>query len=167
MFLKKLFKRTVTVTTKTSIRFDAYSSPDTMDPSSVSGAILRIITNAPECNAYSISRSDVTECGKMSTDPITGEKIRKNGRYAKIPVVRHTIIISKTITTEVSKKVYKDCSATDMHAEILHELYNQGSELIEKMERLIREEHLSDPWYEFDEPEVHAEIKTGDYTWRD
>ena len=128
MFLKKLFKRTVTVTTKTSIRFDAYSSPDTMDPSSVSGAILRIITNAPECNAYSISRSDVTECGKMSTDPITGEKIRKNGRYAKIPVVRHTIIISKTITTEVSKKVYKDCSLPDMHAEILHKLYNHGSE---------------------------------------
>lgn len=167
MFLKKLFKRTVTVTTKTSIRFDAYSSPDTMDPSSVSGAILRIITNAPECNAYSISRSDVTECGKMSTDPITGEKIRKNGRYAKIPVVRHTIIISKTITTEVSKKAYKDCSVTDMHAEALDELYNQGSELIEKMERLIREEHSSDPWYEFDEPEVHAEIKAGDYTWGD
>ena len=167
MFLKKLFKRTVTVTTKTSIRFDAYSNPDTIDPSSVSGAILRIITNAPECNAYSISRSDVIECGKMSTDPITGEKLRKNGRYAKIPVVRHTIIISKTITTEVSKKVYKDCIATDMHAEILHDLYNQGSELIEKMERLIREEHLSDSWYEFDEPEVHAEIKSGDYTWRD
>lgn len=167
MFLKKLFKRTVTVTTKTSIRFDAYSSPDTMDPSSVSGVILRIITNAPECNAYSISRSDVTECGKMSTDPITGEKIRKNGRYAKIPVVRHTIIISKTITTEVSKKVYKDCTVADMHAETLDELYNQGSELIEKMKRLIREEHSSDPWYEFDEPEVHAEIKAGDCTWGD
>ena len=167
MFLKKLFKRTETITTKTSIRFDAYSSPDTIDPSSVSGAILRIITNAPECNGYSISRSDVIECGKMSTDPITGEKLRKNGRYAKIPVVRHTIIISKTTTTEVSKKVYKDCSITDMHTETLHDLYNQGSELIEKMERLIRQDHSSDAWYEFDEPEVHAEIKTEDYTWRD
>lgn len=153
-FLKKLFKRTVEITTVKTIRLDVYSSPDDVDPSVVSGAMIDTVVNAPMLDGFQIVRSDVNDCDRISINPVTRVKIRKNGRYAKIPVVVHTLIITRSITSEVSKRVYKTCDIGEMQETKRTELRKIMNDLIEKMSDKIESGKMTEPWYQFDDPVV-------------
>ena len=103
MFLSKFFNKTKNFTSKTTIK--VYTDLDSVNPGDVSSIVKEILRN----NGFSIVDMDVESIGTISTNPITKEKIRVHGRYAKVNTVLHVFTVLKTTTyTKKDIKVLGD-----------------------------------------------------------
>ncbi len=103
MFLSKFFNKTKNFTSKTTIK--VYTDLDSVDPGDVSSIVKGVLRN----NGFSIVDMDVESIGAISANPITKEKIRVHGRYAKVNTVLHVFTVSKTTTyTKKDIKVLGD-----------------------------------------------------------
>ena len=103
MFLSKFFNKTKKLTSKTTI--NVCTDLDSVNPGDVSSIVKEIETN----NEFSSVDMDVETIGTISANPITKEKIRVHGRYAKVNTVLHVFTVSKTTTyTKKDIKVLGD-----------------------------------------------------------
>ena len=133
MFLSKFFNKTKNFTSKTTIK--VYTDLDSVNPGDVSSIVKEILRN----NGFSIVDMDVESIGTISTNPITKEKIRVHGRYAKVNTVLHVFTVLKTTTyTKKDIKVLGD------------RLFDDEAKKIDMMIDEIRFELLgvSDKFYE-------------------
>ena len=133
MYLSKFFKKTKNFTSKTTIK--VYTDLDSVNPGDVSSIVKEILRN----NGFSIVDMDVESIGTISTNPITKEKIRVHGRYAKVNTVLHVFTVLKTTTyTKKDIKVLGD------------RLFDDEAKKIDMMIDEIRFELLgvSDKFYE-------------------
>ena len=133
MFLSKFFNKTKNFTSKTTIK--VYTDLDSVNPGDVSSIVKEILRN----NGFSIVDMDVESIGTISTNPITKEKIRVHGRYAKVNTVLHVFTVLKTTTyTKKDIKVLGD------------QLFDDEAKKIDMMIDEIRFELLgvSDKFYE-------------------
>ena len=133
MFLSKFFNKTKNFTSKTTIK--VYTDLDSVNPGDVSSIVKEILRN----NGFSIVDMDVESIGTISTNPITKEKIRVHGRYAKVNTVLHVFTVSKTATyTKKDIKVLGD------------RLFDDEAKKVDMMLDEIRYELLgvSDKFYE-------------------
>lgn len=133
MFLSKFFNKTKNFTSKTTIK--VYTDLDSVNPGDVSSIVKEILRN----NGFSIVDMDVESIGTISTNPITKEKIRVHGRYAKVNTVLHVFTVLKTTTyTKKDIKVLGD------------RLFDDEAKKVDMMLDEIRYELLgvSDKFYE-------------------
>ena len=133
MFLSKFFNKTKNFTSKTTIK--VYTDLDSVDPGDVSSIVKGVLRN----NGFSIVDMDVESIGTISTNPITKEKIRVHGRYAKVNTVLHVFTVLKTTTyTKKDIKVLGD------------RLFDDEAKKVDMMLDEIRYELLgvSDKFYE-------------------
>lgn len=133
MFLSKFFNKTKNFTSKTTIK--VYTDLDSVNPGDVSSIVKEILRN----NGFSIVDMDVESIGTISTNPITKEKIRVHGRYAKVNTVLHVFTVLKTTTyTKKDIKVLGD------------RLFDDEAKKVDMMVDEIRYELLgvSDKFYE-------------------
>ena len=133
MFLSKFFNKTKNFTSKTTIK--VYTDLDSVNPGDVSSIVKEILRN----NGFSIVDMDVESIGTISANPITKEKIRVHGRYAKVNTVLHVLTVLKTTTyTNKDIKVLGD------------RLFDDEAKKVDMMLDEIRYELLgvSDKFYE-------------------
>lgn len=107
MFFKKLFKPKTRqlVTSCTITVYSDLNDGDEIIPGRVKDAIKTVALS----KGFSIISMDVDSIGLISKNPVTGEKIRVHGKYAKISTVKHTFELLKTQDVPVKKiKELKD-----------------------------------------------------------
>lgn len=118
MKLREVFSRNKKIDTDTTVKIDLYSDPTTIDPTVVSSTATKILI----VQGYSICTTDLVEVGVRSTDPVTGQKLRRNGRYAKFKIIKHTICASKTMTDTIDKRSDIDAFLHVRECETVHQL---------------------------------------------
>lgn len=118
MKLREMFSRNKKINSETTVKIDVYSDPSSIDPSVVSSTAIKILKE----QGYSICTTDLVEVGVRSIDPVTGQKLRRNGRYARFKIIKHTICVSKTMTDKFDKRSDIDAFLHVRECETVHQL---------------------------------------------
>lgn len=100
MKLKELFSKTKKIKCESYVEICVCTDPTVTNPSLVSANVINLLIS----HGYSITASDLEDIGYVSLDPFTGDKIRRNGRYAKIKLIKHYISGVKITSDTVDKK---------------------------------------------------------------
>lgn len=108
MKLKELFSKTKKIKCESYVEICVCTDPTVTNPSLVSANVIKLLIS----HGYSITASDLEDIGCVSLDPFTGDKIRRNGRYAKIKLIKHYIsgvkITSDTVDKKFDESQYSD-----------------------------------------------------------
>ena len=118
MKLREMFSRNKKINFETTVKIDVYSDPASIDPSVVSSTAIKILKE----QGYSICTTDLVEVGVRSIDPVSGQKLRRNGRYARFKIIKHTICVSKTMTNKIDKRSDIDAFLHVRECETVHQL---------------------------------------------
>lgn len=118
MKLREMFSRNRKVNSETTVKIDVYSDPVSVDPGIVSSTVINNLI----VQGYSITTSDLVDMGVTSLDPVTGEKLRRNGRYAKFKIIKHSICGSKVSSNTIDKKSDVDAFLHVRECETVHQL---------------------------------------------
>lgn len=94
MFLNKLFKPK-TKKVVTTAKFFVYSDSADLKSDIIPGEITDYVAKITEEHGFSITFMDVDSIGLISKNPVTGDKIRYHGRYAKVHGLMHTFEIKR------------------------------------------------------------------------
>lgn len=118
MKLKELFSKTKKIKCESYVVISVCTDPTVTNPSVVSANVIKLLIS----HGYSITASDLEDIGYVSLDPFTGDKLRRNGRYAKIKLIKHCIsgmkITSDTVNKRFDEDVYIKNVDTSVHDDL-------------------------------------------------